>query len=305
MAEANLKLLGQAIRTFREQAQPKKISQFRLAAMMRWEGTAPVVEIEKGRRHPRPETLNALGEALQLSHADIAYLHGLAGYRAITAMPPLEQIKRVLKAIEGDIAQRLYPVYVMDYQFRFWMMNSATAAFQGGASDLIIAMMKKGIDGMTMGFDSRLPIHQGEGDPDYGAFIERETIFRFKAHNLYRRHEPFYLAYPECMKTRLIPEDYQRFVERWKEVDVRMQDVYPITPRLIERIGAIGLTFDIHMVEILHLDRLLFAAYYEPKDDETGNRERCEAFFTAHGPREKVCVRAWDFWENGSPWLES
>lgn len=301
MTEANLKLLGNTIKAFREQAQPRKISQFRLAVMMNWEGTAPIVEIEKGRRHPRPETLNALGEALQLSHADIAYLHGLAGYREITVMPPLEQIKRVLKAIEGDIAQRLYPVYVMDYQFRFWMMNSATAAFQGGSLDLVTIMMKQGIDGLSMGFDSRLPIHEGFTNAEHVEVIECETIFRFKAHNLYRRHEPFYLAYPECMKGRLIPEDYARFVQRWNEVDVRMQDVYPITPRLVERIGSIGLTFDIHMVEILHLDRLLFVAYYEPKDDESGNRERCESYFTKHGPREKTCVRVWDFWENGSP----
>ncbi len=69
MAEANLKLLGQTLRLFREQAQPRKISQFRLAALMRWEGTAPIIEIEKGRRLPRPETLNALGEALQLGPA--------------------------------------------------------------------------------------------------------------------------------------------------------------------------------------------------------------------------------------------
>src|SRR5690242_9475285 len=88
MAEGNLKMLGNAIRMFREQAQPRKISQFRLATLMQWEGTAPVIEIEKGRRHPRPETLNALGEALQLSPADIAYLHGLAGYRTVTVMPP-------------------------------------------------------------------------------------------------------------------------------------------------------------------------------------------------------------------------
>jgi len=92
---------------------------------MRWEGTAPIIEIEKGRRLPRPETLNALGEALQLSHADIAYLHGLAGYRATTVMPPLEQVKRVLQAIESEIAQTLYPVYIMDYQFRFWMIISS------------------------------------------------------------------------------------------------------------------------------------------------------------------------------------
>jgi len=59
MPEANLKLLGEAIRRFREQAQPTKISLFRLATLMQWEGTAPIIEMEKGRRRTRPETLNA------------------------------------------------------------------------------------------------------------------------------------------------------------------------------------------------------------------------------------------------------
>jgi hypothetical protein len=304
MAEANLDLLGNAIKTFREQAQPRKISQFRLAAMMNWEGTAPIVEIEKGRRHPRPETLNALGEALQLSHADIAYLHGLAGYREITLMPPLEQIKRVLHTIEPEIAQRLYPVYVMDYKFRFWMMNTASA-YQRESLDTLITTMKQGIDGLTMGFDSRIPFQQGSSSAGHAEAMERETIFRFKAYNLYRRHEPFYLAYPECMKGRLLPHDYIRFAQRWNEIDVRMQDVYPITPQLIERIGSTVMIFTVHMVEILHLDRLLFVAFYEPKDDEAGNRERCEAFFAANSPREKICFRAWDLWEDATRWLDS
>src|SRR5262245_14181879 len=126
MAEANLKLLGETLKAFRVNARPRPISQFRLAAMMQWEGTAPIVEIEKGKRRPRPETLNALGEALQLSPADIAYLHGLAGYREPTVMPPLDRIVRVLEAIEGDLSRRLYPVYVLDFMFRHWMVNTAT-----------------------------------------------------------------------------------------------------------------------------------------------------------------------------------
>jgi hypothetical protein len=296
MAEPNLKLLGNAIKAFREQAQPKKISQFRLAAMMQWEGTAPVIEIEKGRRRPRPETLNAIGEVLQLSPADIAYLHGLAGYRGITVMPPVEQIKRVLKTIEPDIAQRLYPVYVMDYQFHFWMMNSAIAAFQAGVTDAVTEMMRQGIDGMSMSFDSRVPFKTSV--TEHSKAMEREAVFRFKAYNLYRRHEPFYLAYPERMQDCLLPQDYARFVERWNEVDVRMQDVYPITPQLTEYTASMEMHFDVHMVEIPHLDRLLFVAYYEPKDDNNGNRERCEAFFTRYAPKDKHCICAWDFWEN-------
>jgi hypothetical protein len=296
MAEANLKRLGEALRAFREQAQPHKISQFRLAGLMRWEGTAPIIEIEKGRRLPRPETLNALGEALQLSHADIAYLHGLAGYRGTTVMPPIEQVKRVLYAIEPEVAQSLYPVYIMDYQFRFWMMNAAAAAFDGGSFDQTTSMMARGVDAFAMVFDSRLPIRGGNGVTDV---IERESLFRFKAYNLYRRHEPFYLAYPTCMEARLLPHDYAHFVQRWQAVDVRTTDIFPATPQLSMGVGADVLHFEVHMVELLQLERLFFAAYYVPKNDGTGNRERCDVYFSQHTPRTRECIRAWDVHANG------
>ena len=294
MTDVNLKLLGKVIRTFREQAKPGKISQFRLAVMLNWEGTAPLIEIEKGRRHPRPETLNALGEALQLSPADIAYLHGLAGYRQITVLPPLEQIKQVLEGLEPDIEMRPYPVYVMDYRFRFWMFNSAAAAFHGGSLDRLTGMMREGVDCLRMVFDSRLA-----GGPRFSSAeaLERESVFRFKDYNLYRRHEPFFQAYPECMRDYLIPEDYERFVQRWNEIDAGKPEVYPVLPQLVEQTAA-SLRFDVHIVEIPHLDRALFAAYYEPKDDDTGNRERCEAFFTRHSPKRRRCIHAWDFPEN-------
>ncbi len=301
MAEVNLKLLGEAIRWFREQAQPTRMSLFRLATLMQWEGTAPIIEMEKGRRRPRPETLNALGEALQLSPADIAYLHGLAGYRSATVMPPIEQIKRVLQAIEPDIACRRYPVIVLDYQFRHWLVNPATAALVGGSLDLLTELMRRGVDALTVVFDSRLPVRQQFSDPEA---VERERLFRFKAHNLYRRHEPFYLAYPERMQRHLLPADYARFEKGWKAVEVDMHQVFPVHPHFKIHLAAEEFTFVIHMVELLHLDRLLYVGYYEPKEDESGNRERCEAFFTQATPTHKMCIRAWDFSDVGPPALE-
>jgi hypothetical protein len=297
VAEANLQRLGHALKTFREQAKPKKISLFRLATLMQWEGTSPIIEIEKGRRLPRPETLNALGEALQLSPADIAYLHGLAGYREITVMPSVEQIKRVLKAVEQDIAQRRYPVYVIDYQFRHWMVNTATAVLLGGSLDLLTNLMQRGVHGFNVVFDSRLPIRLYFSDPEA---IERERMFRFKSHNLYRRHEPFYLAYPERMKGEFIPEDYARFVKCWNAVDVTTQDVFPVHPEAKLRLGSDEFTFVLHVVELLHLDRLVYVTYYEPKD-EADNRERCEAYFTKYSPGNKACLHAWDFHAAGPP----
>lgn len=297
MADGNLTVLGNALRRFREQAQPRRISQFRLAALMQWEGTAPVVEIEKGRRRPRPETLNALGEALQLSPADIAYLHGLAGYRHPTVMPPLEQVKRVMRAIEPEIAHRPYPVYVMDYQFGFWMMNGA-GAFQGGSGSQPGIASAGWPDAFSMVFDSRLSYRSGFSDADV---IEREMVFRFKTFNLYRRHEPFYLAYPERMRGRLLEHDYAQFVRCWNEVDVQTLEVFPINPQITVELGADVLTFELHMVELVHLDRLFFLVYYEPKADGAGNRERCEVYFTQLGGGEQACVHAWEFYEDGPP----
>jgi hypothetical protein len=74
-----------------------------------------------------------------------------------------------------------------------------------------------------------------------------------------------------------------------------MQDVYPITPKFVLKMGSTVLAFDIHIVEITHLNHLFFAAYYEPMDDGSGNRERCEAYFTEHHPSKKICIRAWDY----------
>jgi hypothetical protein len=42
-----------------------------------------------------------------------------------------------------------------------------------------------------------------------------------------------------------------------------------------------------------------FVAYYEPANDATGNRERCEVYFNQHGLGDKACIRALDFWKNG------
>lgn len=291
MAQANLKLLGEALRSFREQAHPKRLSLFRLATLMQWEGTAPLIEMEKGRRRPRPETLNALGEALQLSPADIAYLHGLAGYREETVMPPLEQIKRVLQAIEPDLESRLYPVYVLDYQFRHWMVNPATAALVGGSLDALAELMRHPVHGFTAVFDSRLPVRGCLSDPEAA---ERDRVFRFKLHNLYRRHEAFYLAYPQWMQEQLLPEDYARFVRYWQEVEVGREPIFPIHPHVTLRLGNETMTFLIHMVELLHADRLLYVGYYEPKDDGQGNRERCEAYFSYVRPENRACLRAWD-----------
>jgi hypothetical protein len=297
MAEADLRLLGQAIKRFREGAPSGRVSQFQLATLMKWQGTAPVIEIEKGRRRPRPETLNALGEALALSPPDVAYLHGLAGYREVSAMPPVEHINRVLDAIESELAQRLYPVHVLDFQFRHWMVNPATAVLVGGSLETARDLLYRGVHGFDVVFDSRLPVRARFTDPES---VERERVFRFKYHNLYRRFEPFYRAYPERMKGRLTARDYERFAACWSAVEVATGDVFPVHPEVTVRLGRWRVTFVIHLVELLQLDRKLYVGYYEPKQDGAENRQRCEDYFTRHRIRTG-CLRATPPADPGAP----
>jgi hypothetical protein len=83
-----------------------------------------------------------------------------------------------------------------------------------------------------------------------------------------------------------------------------MDQAFPIHPQIVVRLGADEITFVIHMVELLHVDRLLYVGYYEPKDDGRGNRERCEASFACEIPSPRACIRAWDFHDAGPPALE-
>jgi hypothetical protein len=122
------------------------LSQFRLAYLMGWEGTAPVVAIEKGKRRPRPDTLSALSAVLELSPADAAYLHGLAGHLDVTRLPLLAQIRRVLGRVEREIRHAPFPI----------AGEAATVAELGrrraGVFDLV--------------FDSRLPIRGNFSAPE-------------------------------------------------------------------------------------------------------------------------------------------
>jgi hypothetical protein len=80
-----------------------------------------------------------------------------------------------------------------------------------------------------------------------------------------------------------------------------LDQVFPIHPQITVRLGGQDLTLVIHMVELLQLDRLLYVGYFEPKDDASGNRRRCEAYFSQHAPASARCIAAWDFHRDGPP----
>src|SRR5205814_1675538 len=86
---------------------------------------------------------------------------------------------------EAARAERRLPVHVVDYQFRHWTVNAATAPLVGGSIAALQELLQHGVHGFDVVFDSRLPARRQFTHPEA---VERERVYRFKAHKLYRRH---------------------------------------------------------------------------------------------------------------------
>lgn len=285
------KTVGDELRRFRMRA---GISQFDLAVCMEWKGTNPVIQIEKNRRIPRPDTIERLGKCMGLSYLDIHYLNGLAGYHLPTRLPPPEFVTDTLDHIAEAIRDYPYPAYVVDYQFRVWLTNPATVLFTLGDAAALRELLARPLQVFDMVFDSRLGMRARSRDIDY---LEQGQIFRFKASNAFRQHEPFFLAYPDCMKY-LEPDDYRNFSKVWQSID--MSTVTAIRPVQVQafysrlRQGDITslfpageVAFYLRVDSILHLGDLLQIVMFVPVDEALAARI-CLPFIPADAPTLKV-----------------
>lgn len=299
MSEPQPALFGATLKAFRTQA---KLSQFDLAVLLEWKGTTPIVLMEQGKRIPHLDTLARVCDALQLSYADRCYLSGLAGYGYITTLPPLSQIIAVLDQVDEEIRDLPYPAYVTDYRFRCWMANAAASMFVDGSWEALAALAAKGVTIFDLIFNSNLPPHRYSANREQ---IETEHLFRFKAHNLYRRHEPFYTAYPEVMRDRLTSADYERFAAKWAAVDaLTMWQMFPRYVPIQMHIGDRILNLKMIEQPSLHLQHMFMFTHYQP-DPDPANLELARAILQGSDIAGRSSVRVWeltgiDAWNNHS-----
>lgn len=267
----NAVTVGDELRRFRTRS---GISQFDLAVCMAWKGTNPIIQIEKNRRIPRPDTIDRLGKCLGLSYLDIHYLNGLAGYHLPTRLPPPEFVTDTLDHIAAAIEDYAYPAYVIDYQFRIWLTNPATALFTLGDVDALRELVARPLHAFDITFDSRLGMRQRISGLEQ---FEQEQIFRFKASNAFRQHEPFFLAYPDSMDD-LNADDYQSFRRVWQSIDMNMVTaIRPIEVQtfysrlrqgdLTTRLPDGDVAFYLRVDSILHLGDLLQIVTFVPVDE--------------------------------------
>ncbi|MBK8031329.1 MAG: helix-turn-helix transcriptional regulator [Chloroflexi bacterium] len=143
---------GTALRAFRQR---EGIGIFDLAARLGWKGTGPVIELEKGRRLPRPSTIDRLGAALHLTPSDIAYLRGLAGYGNITRLPPKEQIIAVLEAVAEQVHDYQFPLYITDFRGLYWLINENEITLHDTGYSSLEASMRHDLTVFDAIFDSK------------------------------------------------------------------------------------------------------------------------------------------------------
>ncbi|MFN8374688.1 MAG: helix-turn-helix transcriptional regulator [Anaerolineae bacterium] len=288
---------GKALQQFRKRA---GIGIFDLTVLMGWKGTGPIIELEKGKRLPRLSTIDRLGEALKLTHSDICYLRGLAGYGPYTKMPTKAQIITVLEAVVEMMKGHPYPTYVTDFRSTYWLFNPAESALMEMSMDALRDLMTRVTSIFDVVFDSRLGLSERMLNREAA---ESDQVFRFKAYNQYRRHEPFYLEYPECFASRLNADDYARLKKAWHSVDVTLDNhklVYPFgsfkRPNGDVQIKlAEGGSFRFDRIEqpILHLNGLFDLVYYRPTGTPE-EQQRCQEYFAQFTWQDQQFIKLWD-----------
>lgn len=301
----NAMMVGEELHRLRQR---RGISQFDLAVCMEWKGTNPVIQIEKGRRVPQPDTIERLANCLGLNYLEVHYLNGLAGYIPPTRLPPKEQVTGTLDYVAGVIADYPYPAYVIDYQFRLWLANPATAMWVEGDVDRLRDLMARPLNVFDIIFDSRLGFRAQIESPEQ---TDRDQVFRFKATNAFRQHESFFRSLPGRMNSWL-PADYVHFARIWHAFDINAPagmgpaHLAAFYAR-IERGDLTALTLDgpvafhLQVESILHLGDLFVLVMFAPviSAHVPGNQTRAEAFSRRYARAEQI-MRLWDLIDLGA-----
>lgn len=273
----------------------KGVSQLNLAHGMGWRGTSPIVEIEAGRRRPDAETIKRWVAVLGWGVVEETHALGLGRYIAHTTFPHLAQISRVLDAMADNIRRIPYPAYVVDYNVNLWLINEATHAITGRTHP--VELLRQHANLFDVLFNSRLDVRSRHHSI---LNTEREQIRRFKQLNIFRQHEPYYLAYPEYMRGRLdLPdEDYQRFAGIWNEISV--DTVNPTSTvglvwswRLPDESLVYFQVYPGLMIDLMNIFLLVVQQPYD-HPDYPDNRARIDEYLKEFRERDMPVHKLWE-----------
>ena len=108
--------LGEKLRHFRTM---KGISQSQLETEADL-AFGTISRIENSQINPTKETINKIGEVLDLLENDLTYLIGLRD-----SLPAKREIDEIVQQIQPVFDQETFPSYLMDNRFRIWAYNKS------------------------------------------------------------------------------------------------------------------------------------------------------------------------------------
>lgn len=249
---------------------------------------------KEGPNDKRPQItddrIEALAQAFELSYPDSMYLYGLAGKIPSTRTPSLAQITQSFDTLVSGLQDFPFPAYVLDSRlFRFWMVNSPTIALIGGYNRMLELA---NCSVFQLLFSPRFGITGLFGDSLRR--IQIEQIRRFKALNILRRHEEFYMEYPERLRDKdgLTDEEYAVFEETWNAVspDSRPSANYAAAADLAFDFGDQRIIFHLTAETVLDLGNLFSISWFNLWNREY--EEVANLLFNSIG--KQPCVKVWE-----------
>jgi len=192
----------------------KQMSQFDLASRFNWDSSSPVSAIENDSRVPKPETIEKWIEETSQDQTDLVYAYGLAGYLPQTKIPNLSFVKFILDRVSQEIANEVYPAYVLDCYGTFWVMNSLNLALTAGIPLADFMQIRTNV--LDLSFNPRFqPLRD---KIDNLNLFQAEQLRRYKGVQLLRQHEPFYTNLPASMKDRF-STNFPEFERVWHQTE--------------------------------------------------------------------------------------
>lgn len=218
------------------------------------------------------------------------YFYGLAGKIPSTLTPTLSQIIQSFDTLISGLQNFPFPAYVLDSRyFRFWMINSPTMALIGGF-DRVIELANCSVFQLLFSPRFGISILLGESLRR----IQIEQVRRFKALNILRRHEEFYMEYPERLRDKdsLTDDEYAVFEETWNTVspDSKSAANYTVAADLAFDLGEHRIVFHLTAETVLDLGNLFSISWFNLWNREYEGAAR--VLFNSAGSQH--CVKVWE-----------
>ncbi|MBE2196681.1 MAG: helix-turn-helix transcriptional regulator [Anaerolinea sp.] len=220
----------------------------------RWEG---------GKCLPKEENIRRLAEIFELSYPDAMYWYGLGKKLPRLTIPSKRQIIDILDALIPAMQQHNYPAYVLDSRYnRICLINSAAVELFGGIKR-VHELANYSVFQLLFLDDLGVTPLLGKGLAE----IRKEQILRFKAVNMYWRHEEFYMEYPERLKSKdgLLEAEYKEFESLWNVVQPGSTTNYAMHSEITFGYNS-PVRFRLIIDLILSLGNLFSISWYNPVD---------------------------------------